>query len=369
LPKKIYVILVLAVFTLFYNIDLSAGESFNEAARRALDEYEQEARLRSIQPSPQARVMEPDAAVQTPPVSVPVSAQRTVDSGDQAPWDGEDSENRILKQRVKLPRQTHEFRAEYEVYNYNYREKDEGTFFMGMKGAYNGISASYTFRPEQPGSFSEYVNMFRLEGRLAIGEVDYSTPDYSYNSIDDKVFEVRGLAGYDWQVSETLTVTPYAGMGVRHLFDRMSQVPAEYIDGDEYWSGYDRESNYYYVPLGADVLKRLSAQWTLGANLEYDFFLSGTQKSHLEDVYDVNGDNQGFSVLKNKQNKGMGLRGSLRVSRDTGRYGVYVEPFFRLWDIEQSSTDEIFQDGAVAGEGYEPKNTTREIGMKMGVKF
>jgi hypothetical protein len=159
------------------------------------------------------------------------------------------------------------------------------------------------------------------------------------------MFEVRGSTGYDIPVLSSSRITPYAGFGFRYLKDDSG--------GNTTTTGashYDRESFYYYVPLGVETRTKISKSWLFEMTFEYDFFLFGTQKSHLEDVLST------YNTLVNDQDEGYGARGSFK-------------PFVRYWNIEDSDTAIWTQSGVPIGTGLEPANNTAEYGFKMGLRY
>ena len=217
---------------------------------------------------------------------------------------------------------------------------------MKETGSMYGIVGSYTYR-------GPLVNlpkcMLKVEGKTAWGWLDYTSPiSGSMKDISDWLLEVRGLAGYDFSV-KTFTITPYLGVGYRYLNDDSS---------GKYSSlgalGYERESNYIYSPVGLEITTDLKNNWLIGATAEYDIFWRGIQKSHF--------DWAGFPelVLENKQHQGYGLRGSVKVQKKGEKLDLIVEPYVRYWNIKQSEMSLI---------GYEPKNNSTEVGLKLAVKF
>ena len=254
----------------------------------------------------------------------------------------------------------HSFEIGYDIYNYKYQETDVGTFFMKNKGTYAGPTLDYAYHFGN-GS-GEFVDELRLQGRFAWGDVDYSNKlAQTFNGLDDYMYEVRGLVAKSYNLHGVATATPYAGIGYRYLNDGLEKFQP---------GGYNREANYYYIPLGSDLRMKIRGGWDLAMNLEYDYLLVGKQKSHLEDIGD------GRDTLVNDQKQGYGLRGSVKASKDiTKKVNVFVEPFIRFWDIEKS--DVKFQTsggapicaGGLCLAGYEPSNVTKEVGLKMGVGF
>lgn len=261
-------------------------------------------------------------------------------------------------------RKTHQFRGGVEVYDYEYEETVRGSQFIKDQGTFVGVFADYTYRPEgvDP-SLSDYIDVYRVEARAAMADVDYDggvqdsngnkVADLTLSNIPDVVMEGRLLAGKDlmWRGYQ---FTPYSGFGARYLKDDTSDVYGTFVYAGNTYSinGYTRKSEYYYLPLGVDVSKSFGSVWSVGTNAEFDYLLYGKQRSYIETT--------SGGVPENRQGDGYGLRASLRVEMMTRLCGVSVEPFVRYWDIE---------DSEVANGIMEPSNTTREIGLKVGLLF
>ena len=209
------------------------------------------------------------------------------------------------------------------------------------------------------GSFARNTSNVRLkfDGALTFGSVEYvgsyddGTP-VTYSGIQDTMFEVRATLGPTAFASASSALLPYIGLGYRYLVDYADVMPG----------GYQRESNYRYVPIGLDYRSSASGSWQFGCTLEYDYFLSGTQISHLSDV------NPGYNDLTNEQNDGYGYRASIRFAR-SGRHGLIIEPFYKYWKIDQSETATITCMGVPCGYGWEPKNNSTEYGLRVQMSF
>ena len=219
---------------------------------------------------------------------------------------------------------------------------------MEEKGIMYGIGASYTYR----GDF-----MFKAEGRCSYGQVDY-TNSGTIDNIDDYMLEFRGLAGHDFSQYEGYGITPYIGFGYRYLNDDSSGMTSSTNA-----RGYEREANYFYSPIGIEIINPLTDDWSMGIILEYDHFWKGIQKSHLSGAV------AGFSDLENDQNEGFGFRASLGLEKKTKKTDFIVESFIRYWDIKQSETTNITYNGVLWGYGWEPKNTSTEVGIRFGASF
>jgi hypothetical protein len=135
----------------------------------------------------------------------------------------------------------------------------------------------------------------------------------------------------------------YSGFGYRYLNDDPSFDP----------SGYERESNYLYVPVGYKLDGSFRNRWSWGARFETDILVWGKQYSHMSDV-------PGYQDVDNRQHKGYGLRGAVRFQNKTEKRIILIEPFIRYWNIEDSDVDSGF---------YEPANRTTEFGVQVIWKY
>jgi len=189
--------------------------------------------------------------------------------------------------------------------------------------------------------------MLRADARASMGEVDYDggitimdDPPYSIpykiNDIEDSMLEFRGLVGYDFK-NEVARATPYTGLGYRYLRDDTSFDPF----------GYERESNYLYVPLGVEVGFVSTSEWSLGTTIELDILVWGKQKSHLGDP---------FGTIENHQGHGTGFRASIRIQKTQPGLDFGIEPFVRLWSIRDSHVSNGF---------VEPHNRSVEAGLRL----
>lgn len=245
-----------------------------------------------------------------------------------------------------------------------YEEPD----FMEQTGPLFGVYAEYAMRtPENDkvSSLEEFLSsyqnnyVFGIEGQFLAGQVDYDSQSTgSIDNINEYLFEIRGLAGYDFPVADATVLTPYLGIGYRYLNNAMGGKRS--TTGA---AGYDRESNYVYMPFGVKTKTPLEGPWSLGFNVEYDLFLDGTQKSHLEDV------SSSLSELDNDQNKGYGVRGSIQLDYQANTWNLLVEPFIRYWNIDESNIATITCGGTPCAAGYEPNNNSTEYGVKVGTQF
>ncbi|PKN38493.1 MAG: hypothetical protein CVU62_06570 [Deltaproteobacteria bacterium HGW-Deltaproteobacteria-2] len=218
------------------------------------------------------------------------------------------------------------------------------------KGMMYGLVGSYNYHNNKL--------MMKAEGKFAYGEVDYNGSTWddiplTISGIPDYMLEFRGLVGYNYFV-KTITITPHLGIGYRWLQDNSQNKSP---------SGYKREANYFYIPAGIEAVADLGNNWFLGANVEYDCFLWGTQKSYLSDV------DPGFNDVENKQTSGYGFRGSISITKKYKNAGFVVEPYIRYWNIEDSGIELLTYYGTPVVYGIEPSNNSTEIGCKLAVTF
>lgn len=211
-----------------------------------------------------------------------------------------------------------------------------------------------------PGS----VDMLQVETRYAWSEQDYTSGfTGDIDDIETSVFELRGLLGHDILFSKGV-LTPYAGFGYRWRKDEAGGMVS--TSGA---LGYDRESSYYYTPLGISLTADLEKGWSIGGSVEYDLFWDGTQKSCFSKLHPLNGD------LVNDQGDGYGLRASLKIAKELDESClIVIEPFVRYWDIDRSEPAAYqeyndFLGRTVEKTGYEPENNSAEYGVTVSVLF
>ena len=237
----------------------------------------------------------------------------------------------------------HSFDIGLEAFYKEYKEPD----VMNEKGMMYGLGLAYTYHDKV---------MFKASLLVAYGEVDYENSG-KLDGIPDQHWELRGLLGYDFAIDPTFYITPYFGLGYRFLRDDSSGMIT--TTGAR---GYNRESNYWYSPVGIALIKILPEGWTISAEAEFDYLWFGKQKSYLSDASALLPD------IENDQDQGYGLRGSIRVEKKFVYTSFFVEPFVRYWHISRSD-DTIVAGSGLFVFGYEPKNNTTEIGAMVGLKF
>jgi len=243
---------------------------------------------------------------------------------------------------VRIPR----FELSSEISQVSYKEPG----VMKQSGNMYGISGAYNY-------FDDIV--IRFETRLTSGQVDYSSINTGrMDSIDDILFEFRAITGFNISPDEECIVLPYFGYGYRYLEDD-SQGRVTTTGH----LGYKREANYYYSPIGLSIIKETRHGFILQANLEYDLFLLGIQKSYLSDAIPARSD------LENKQKTGYGYRFSFKIEKEQKYFNISIEPYIMYWNIGQSESADISDSGIIIGYGYEPKNYSTEYGLRAAFNF
>lgn len=245
-------------------------------------------------------------------------------------------------------KKSYSFEIGPEVYHFQYVEPK----IMKEQGVFYGAKGSFTYNMNIIPNETGLNSMFRFEGRYAQGQVNYEGKTWGGDEIEldnfkDYTFEIRPLIGFDFINNVNIISGVYSGFGYRFLSD----------DSSEFYGGYLRESKYYYVPVGILVTTELENKVFLQGTFEFDYFIQGVQKSYLSQ-YELND-------VENNQDSGYGFRTSLKI----GKQSFYIEPFARLWFIDDSTLETLSWRGHPIGEVYEPKNSTTEFGLSLIWKF
>ncbi len=334
----------------------SFAENLSDPLReRSIQEKREDIISRALDTAMNARSGEQAPAVSKPangpaPVVVPSTPQTAPLSGNK--W----TEGEAAEDLPAIELKTQEVQFGTELYRYSYKEP---VFNLEIKGLQYGIFGAYIYRPPRGDALrSEVVNMYKLDARFVSGAVDYSSdPSGQLDNEDNYAFEIRGVAGCDHFVNDQFLLTGYGGFGFRYLNNdsggRQSTTGAY---------GYERVSNYFYLPIGVETLNQITPRWKVAANLEWDIFLYGEQTSYLSDV------NSGDPDPENNQNRGYGVRGSTKIIKEGESVNLFFEPFFRYWRIHDSEVTRAVGNTYVVS-GLEPDNNTTEYGVKFGLQY
>lgn len=170
---------------------------------------------------------------------------------------------------------------------------------------------------------------------------------------DDMLLEGRLLAGHDFVFDHyqegNFSLSPYAGFGVRFLYNNASGQDSNGVNG------YKRYSQYLYLPVGVTPRFRLTDDSRISINTEYDHLIYGWQVSQLADSQ------PGSRDLVNNQYDGYGLKASAMYERAAWSVG----PFFNYWNINQSNSGCARYAYYYIACGFEPHNQTMEYGLQV----
>lgn len=229
----------------------------------------------------------------------------------------------------------------FDVSHYAYEETVADAFYMSDTSApfFYSVGLRNWGQPAEDGRFG-----FSYTGELTYGKVDYvgsgtSTKDY---------YKGRAEGYIDYRVNKRFS--PFVGLGYRHLFDASGGSTSS--TGA---TGYDRLSQYLYAPIGA----RVDLTDKLSVKAQYNLFLKGRQTSYFSTASSTASD------ATNNQNSGWGtdFTANYQIDDTWSTYG-----FFRYWDIKKSDTS-TYTNAGVTYAGYEPQNTTEEIGVGVAYGF
>ena len=185
----------------------------------------------------------------------------------------------------------------------------------------------------------------------------------------DWYLEGRALVGKDL-IGHAWALSPYAGLGLRHLSNGTTGTP-----------GY-RTDDYLYLPVGATARTEVASHRVLSFNLEYDRLIHGWQKTRDSALGggDVPATTtapaftiDSYTDVSFAQQGGWALRASAKYQVTT-RWSV--EPYYIRWSVSASPVNDetvaFTVNNVTAHEQlgfYEPWNVTNEFGVKLGLHF
>lgn len=245
----------------------------------------------------------------------------------------------------------HQFNVGLEVQHYHYKEPDiemtdDGMAWMEQKAWMGGVNGSYRLTWQD--------KLFvQPEARILWGKENYKTGEGDImdmqfgRKVPDLIFEPRLIGGGHIRFAERWTLSPYTGLGYRLKIDDGEKVQYP----SQVYAPY-RKSNYVYVPLGTYVNYKVSDVWSITAKGEYDYFMKGWQYSRPYRTKPV----------EFKQKSGYGLKGEVAVSYVCNdKLSISLTPYIHYWNIKDSAL--------AIDDRQEPKNSTVESGVRLGVTF
>ncbi|HEX8126020.1 MAG TPA: hypothetical protein VF548_10605 [Allosphingosinicella sp.] len=248
------------------------------------------------------------------------------------------------------------FEAGVEVFDYGYRERDEGETVVYDDGQFAGFHLGYVERIGR-GLF--------LRGKLSAsaGSVDYRAPDPAADdrieNVDQALGQLEVHVGIDIPVGGGATLSPFAGLASRALIDESG---GETSSGG--LAGYDRETSYAYVPVGVGV-RVPAGKGALLLSGQYNLVVGGTSKSKLSGI------DPELPDLKLDLDGGHGFEASVVYRIPIGKHALSFGPFVRHWKLDRSETFTIANpdDPSEAIEFFEPRNRTTELGLRLSFAF
>lgn len=239
----------------------------------------------------------------------------------------------------------------FDMISYSYREVDQnGNFFIEDKsdpflfsvGIRKWGDAELIAKPRS----SNWMLLYTLE--YSFGNDEYTSAgtgamkkEYYKSRLEYDVSTISKVGADD--------LRPFIGLGYRDLLDDsgFKQASTNHL-------GYDRLSQYYYMPIGAI--------WYINKNLslksQYNYFIQGKQTSFLNEILP----NTQFVNPENTQSIGSGIDLTLR-SKLNNKWSTYG--FFRSLNIEDSDITSC----SPLIYCMEPKNQTYEIGAGISYNF
>jgi hypothetical protein len=216
---------------------------------------------------------------------------------------------------------------------------------------YYGGVAGYTYRNDKH-------NFVTVDGRLARGEESYESPSGVLDGIPEYEGEARVTVGHDYAVYGDGWISPYLGIGGRLYRDggkgTVTNLGAH---------GYDRRIDQIYAPIGATWRTLLPGSITMADTFEVDPLLIGNVNSRLQ--------NDGGPNVVNTQSlfTGYGIFAEAMFGIPVGDTLVEAGPFFRYWNISDSTFNIQSCSGMTCTVDFEPYNRRTQVGLTTRVTF
>ncbi len=230
-----------------------------------------------------------------------------------------------------------------DIQSWDYREFSDGAELMRdygtLIGAYFDWRSNFASNQWQWQLYADYLTaMTQYDGQLQDG-TPYSSD--SKNKIFTTLLRFERFTGPVWST--------IWGVGYRHL--RNEELPDEPAD-------YSRSIDYLYLPLGFAWYAQWGHQMNVRCELIYNLFLSGSVQTELSQV--------GYAGdIKNFQGKGYGLHLELKMWEQRWSFTFYYD----YWSVEDSESDSVYGSDGKLYTFIEPENTTKSLGLKVGITF
>ena len=250
-----------------------------------------------------------------------------------------------------------EFTVGSEYYNETYREyEQDGSRIMQQKGNLWSINAGVKYR------FNDR-HAAKLEGRYSRGKSDYTgsfqngfgeSTGYGSATLKNaprREYDIRALYEYTHPINDRFSLTAGAGLGHRVLRDLSRRV-----DPDDY----DRKNRTTYAQINAGVNIALPANFEIAPRIAYNRAVKGRQYSYEPDREET----------RMKQGGGQGIEVEVPVSKKFSNGSkISLTPFYRGWKVKDSNFTVTEDYGFIQLGAIEPKNRTRETGIRLQYSF
>lgn len=238
---------------------------------------------------------------------------------------------------------------------YHYQEPS----VMDISGPMLSFDGSFTlgyklFKFQLDGLFSTYLGANTYEGGLYDNLTHQSTP-YSTSS-EDWYLGIASRFGVAVNMKDKEVVFVYAGLGYRFLHNFM-------IDKPNIKASYERDQGYLYFLIGIDGEVAINPFISIIATLQYRQLLYGHQTSGMRAL----GFDNDFNFT---QNDGFGGRVSVGGKFYlNNKMALKAKLYFDYWAIEASNFVAGVAGGKFIGNFVEPRNTTKVIGVSLGLSL
>jgi len=231
--------------------------------------------------------------------------------------------------------------------------------------SYQEPSASVSMTAINYGLKYQKTSLLRY-GKFVLTGIDYATGTDQYSgsgtlSVPKYYYNGKIAIGADWAYRSGI-ISPYIGLGYRFLNQTGGGLTTS--------TGavmYDRQSTYFYIPVGLKQRSLSAGGGILESALELDYLVLGNQFSGLSVM-----NNFGYSDsndVNNRQTSGYGLNASFMYKRPDG---WSLGPYWKYWNISSSDlATRTYKSGGTTytTSPYEPANTTEEFGFKALYQF